>query len=348
MTRYADAGSVAGMTNRISLDLLATDLDDHADLTALIARHVIAPARALFGMVPPAPGERPETFLATGQVSFGLGSFAPIWHEDPSVSLVEPILRGALLAGALFPGADRLVDLGAGFLAAPGNGLINRAMALALLRWDELEWLVGRLAGIDDPAPIDSGSLHPLASARVDPGTLTDLRRIQGLVRRALLPPEAEIDSEMPYARVETGLESMDTNVAAEIDAILRADTRMRLVRIVDIEPAFGLEAPVHPDAPDPVTSVLVDRGVFPMQLPESLAGLIALDLVETLRLDRRTAVCALCQRPFVPAPQQASLARRGQPVYHPDCMPERRRRYMRDYRAGRTGHGHSRSAVSP
>jgi hypothetical protein len=53
----------------------------------------------------------------------------------------------------------------------------------------------------------------------------------------------------------------------------------MRLVRLVDIEPAFGMEAPVHPDAPDSVTPVLVDRGVFPMVLPVSLAGLIVLDL---------------------------------------------------------------------
>lgn len=115
----------------------------------------------------------------------------------------------------------------------------------------------------------------------------------------------------------------------------------MRLVRIVDIEPFFGLEAPVHPDAPDPVTPVVVDRGVFPMLLPETLAGLVVLDLVETLRLDRRTAICALCLRSFAPASQQASLAGRGEPVYHPDCMPEHRRRYMRDYGAGRTGNSH-------
>jgi hypothetical protein len=83
----------------------------------------------------------------------------------------------------------------------------------------------------------------------------------------------------MPYGRVESGLESINATVAAEIDAILRADARMRLVRLVDIEPAFGMEAPVHPDAPDSVTPVLVDRGVFPMVLPVSLAGLIVLDL---------------------------------------------------------------------
>jgi hypothetical protein len=335
------------MTDRLSLDLLATDLDDRADLTGLLARHVIGPARTLFGMVMPSPDERPDTFLATGRVSFGLGSFAPIWHQDPSVSVIEPILRGALLAGALFPGANRLVDLGEGFVAAPGNGLINRAMALALLRWDELEWLVGRLSGQSRPPPVDSGSLRPLAGALVSNGTLVELRGLQTLVRRALLPPDEEIDADMPYARVETGLESIDATVAGEIDAILRADVRMRLVRLVDIEPAFGLEAPIHPDAPDAVTPVLVDRGVFPMLLPESLAGLVVLDLVETLRLDRKTAICALCKRPFVPASQQASLARRGEPVYHPECMPEHRRRYMRDYRAGRVGTDHRRSAVS-
>lgn len=68
--------------------------------------------------------------------------------------------------------------------------------------------------------------------------------------------------------------------------------------------------------------------------LPSSIEGLVVYDLVDGFRLDRRTGICAMCHRPFLLESRQPSLARRGMAVYHPTCFRERRRRYMRDYRA--------------
>jgi hypothetical protein len=165
-------------------------------------------------------------------------------------------------------------------------------------------------------------------------------RRRQAAAQRLLVMmlPNAMI------AREEVGLEAVDPVVADELDAILRLDAHARLVRVIDIEGVLSDRPPVHPDVPDEYDELIVERGVFPKTLPETIPGLIALDFVETFRRGRTTGICALCQRPFLLLPQQASLSRRGEPVYHPDCFPERRRRYMRDYRAGRVGASTSRT----
>jgi RNase P subunit RPR2 len=64
--------------------------------------------------------------------------------------------------------------------------------------------------------------------------------------------------------------------------------------------------------------------------VPETISAVLALDFIETLALDRRTGICAHCQRPLLLEPVQAARVRDGKPVYHADCHEEHRRRYIR------------------
>lgn len=321
MTCYGAAASVPVMDavtseRHLAFDLLETDLDDEQSVAALIARHAVTPAREMFG----------------GHVALMLGNLQPTWSEDPTAATLEPLLRGLVLFGETFPGALRTLDLRHGWVATnPGAALPARAMALAFLRWDELVLLAASALG--RPAELDQPSLSIRPGWPASPAGLDALRSARSIVERALTPPE---DSGEMVAREEVGLQAVDTLVADEIDEILRRDARVRLVRVTDVEAVLADEQIDHPDAPDLYEPLTVERGVFPMTLPESIAGLVAVDLVEAFRRGRRTGICGLCGRPFLLESQQASLARRGQHVYHPSCFAERRRRYMRDYRAGR------------
>ena len=70
--------------------------------------------------------------------------------------------------------------------------------------------------------------------------------------------------------------------------------------------------------------------------VPEPLAGLVALDFAESLRLDRMAGRCARCDRPMLLDAQRAARARRGRPVFHDDCHREHRLSYWRGYQASR------------
>ncbi len=322
----------------LAFDLLETDLEDPASIAALVARHGIAPARRLFGFAEPARGEHRSRMLLGGSFTLVVANSRPTWHVDPTAATVEPVLRGLALVAALFPGALDLratdVERAALFEALPGLAIPDRAMELALVYWEEIEWLAARALGIGRPLPDD-----PHTSLRLDAQAGRDgierLARAKSLVERALLPVE---DADELLARAEVGLDALNVGVADEIDEILAEDARLRLLRISDPEMVPSDGPPPLPDAPDLYTEVLVERGVVPVTLPQTVEGLVAVDFVETLRLGRQTGLCANCLRPFLLESQQASLVRRGQPVYHPGCFRERRKRYMRDYRAGRVG----------
>jgi hypothetical protein len=146
------------------------------------------------------------------------------------------------------------------------------------------------------------------------------LRYAAELVRLALMGDFADSGQ----TRTTTGLDQLDSGVAREIDRILAAEARIRLVRLVDVEWREDLGQP---------RSVLVDRGVVSVALASSAAGLVLLDFIATLQAGRQTGICGVCDRPFLLAGQQLSLAKRGKPVYHEACFTERRRNYMRAYR---------------
>ena len=111
----------------LAFDLLETNLDDEQGVAALIARHAVAPAREMFGMVAPERGETLESCLLSGRFSLMLGNLQPTWSRDPTAATLEPLLRGLVLFGETFPGALRTADLREGWLAtAPGASLPAR------------------------------------------------------------------------------------------------------------------------------------------------------------------------------------------------------------------------------
>lgn len=332
---------VTTSTGRLAFNLLDTDLSDPDSLAALVARHGVDPARAVFGFEPVQAGESPGLFLR-GRLSLNVGSLAPMWPEAPTAATVEPLLRGLVLVTQVFPRGLRRAFPAAWTADQPGTDLPSHAFGLAAVLYDELRWLAARAIGAAAGVP-HGVSADP--EWEPDASGVEALRAAHALVERSLLPPVDELE---PVAREEAGLDAVDTAAAAELDAILRAHAPTRLVRITDHEAVFAEVQIPHPDAPDLFEELLVERGVLPVVVPDTIAGLVAYDFVETFRLGRRTGVCEECRRPFLLESQQASLARRGQPVYHAGCFAERRKRYMRDYRAARRrGAVNSRSALS-
>ena len=317
-------------TGRLAFDLLDTDLDDPDSLAALVVRHGVDPARAVFGFGAMQKHQSPEWFLR-GRLSLNLGSLAPMWPDAPSAAVVEPLLRGLALVTQVFPRGLRREYPSGWTVDRPGLDLPSHAFGLAAVQHDELRWLAARGIGIPAGDATEGASIDP--GWQPDASGISALRAARALVERSLLPPVDELE---PVAREEAGFDAVDTAAAAELDEILRAHAPMRLVRITDHEAVLAEEQVPHPDAPDLFEEIIVERGVLPVVLPDSIAGLVAYDFVETFRLGRRTGICEQCRRPFLLESQQASLARRGQPVYHPACFAERRKRYMRDYRAAR------------
>jgi ATP-dependent helicase YprA (DUF1998 family) len=135
----------------------------------------------------------------------------------------------------------------------------------------------------------------------------------------------------------------MGAEGAAEIDAILREGARQRLVWFGDEEVGYEADG----DGQYREARVLVDRGVFPTVIPETISAVFARDFVETLPLDRRAALCAHCGRPLLLTPQQASRVRARRPVYHADCHAEHRQRYVREFQRRRSAAVNSTSALS-
>lgn len=304
-------------TRRLSLDLLALDLNDRAALVAFVAAHAVAPARTLLGMDRLHPGEGEIT--RSRSLTFNALDMRPMWpNETHPIAEVEAFMRGFLLARFLFPGAIDSQFVHADFIDLPGSSVFERAFPLSWLRWPALEVLVDGLYGVGPGRPDE-----PTISRHYVPSqsSLGQLAEAQALVRSALGEPDDFA------ARVDIGLQAMSHSAAMSLDAVLRRDSRTRLVWLLDTEWVFDS------DGPDPGEAIPldVDRGVFAAVIPESLLGLVALDFVETLRMDPRTGKCAQCGQPVVLTPQQASRARKGEPIYHEDCGAEHRVRYVRD-----------------
>lgn len=309
---------------RLSFDLLEVDLRDPEAVASLVFRHAVQPCYAIY---------------EGHHLSFALGTLQPIWSVDPSPATLEPALRGLVLAQGVFPGALRA---GGWDASRPGQDLPSWTLLLAVTQMRDLVWAARTILGNPGERPQGPCLVGPVS----DSSGIDALARAKTLVETALLPP-VDGDATEPVAREEVGLEAIDAVAADELDAVLMADVQTRLVRITDIEPVLAVEQYDHPDAPDRFEPLRVERGVFPATLPTSILGLVVHDLVETFRLGRRTGVCAFCRRPFLLESQQASLARRGKAVYHPGCFTERRRRYMRDYRATQRDPVNSTSALS-
>ncbi len=314
---------------RLSVDLLGADLSAPEDLARLLARHAVTPARRLFRLPDASPTEVLDVPLP---VSFGIDR-RPMWPaEAPGRETFEPFLRAYVLMTELVPGAIEAPRDARTVLAAPGPSFIHRALVLACLRYDDVLTLARGILGEPVERPQNAFVLsgyepHP------SPGALAELGRLRELVRAALGEPADP--AELPYVREDIGLSALGRDVALEIDDVLRRTVRSRLIWLGDTLPAFDHQQ-LDDEGEPMLVPLVIDRGTFDALLPETLAGLVTLDLVEMLRVGQRRALCTVCRKLVVLNARRAGRARRGEPVYHSDCHEAYRLRFVRDYQRNR------------
>lgn len=314
-------------SRRLSLDLITSDLAEPAELTALLAAHVLEPARLLYGMPRPRPDEDDRTTFGNLVDLDGQGHTVLMRIEEPldeTVARFAPFVRGFMLLCRLFP---QIVDPDAieRGLIVPASSFFERSRSLAHLIWADLECLVGGLLRHDGPPRPRNRALTGGYEPAANDAARAELLEVQDLLRHGVRAPNEEGPT---YARLDIGLFAMSTDVAGRIDAILREGARQRLVWFGDAE--LGYER--APGGGYRERAMFVDRGVFPSVIPETISAVFALDFVETLRLDRRTAICSHCDGPLLLDRYQAARVRQRKPVYHRACAEEHRARYIRDY----------------
>ena len=325
---------------RLALDLVATDLADPDAIARLIANHVVVPARMLLGL-PRDPSA--EDMNKPIGLSFGM-DFRPLWPSTPpDRDTFEPFLRGYVLLSALLPGAIEAPADARAFLAVPGASLIAHALSVALVRDEDLAVLARGLLGERVARPQNAFVLRDY-QPRSNGTALAELARARDLVVAALGEP----DDPGVYARKDIGMAALSREVAFTIDEVLRRDVHWRLVWLGDRELGYDEDSELDDEGDPILLPLIVDRGVVDALVPETISGLVALDLVEMLRVGKGMAPCAVCRQLVVLDPRRAGRARRGEPVYHPDCHEEFRLRFVRDYqRQRRKGRVNSTSALS-
>jgi hypothetical protein len=315
----------------LAYDLAATDLGSPESVTALVVNHCLAPVRAISGLPAPRLGERDDFAFQNQQVlpdgtlyrelrPYGL-------PDDPLV--FDPVLRAIILFGWLFPecrGPGSNVEM---MLTEPGWCVLDDWMALAHRPFEGISDLVRGLFELppEHPTLYMGTGLHKPAA---NPAALAELRRARDLVLEALRPVPDDPD----VAIIDIGLDRLDWQLAHTLDGELRTSTHRRLVW-------FGsFEVLIEPDDEKGLVvsdrTFWIERGVFPATVPETLTGLVVLDLSEQLGHGRKTGVCVQCRRLMPLTERQAGRARRGQPVYHEDCREEHRLVYFRNYARGR------------
>jgi hypothetical protein len=316
------------MHERLWLSLFLADLSDPTAVTRLAVDHSLAPARAAWGLPAPIPGERDDAFFFDIEPLNGIQARQMRAHHlTVSAAHFDPVVRGVLLFGWLFPGSVLGTDSPEEVVKLPGPAFLSDSLMLAYRTHEEIEYLAAGLLGQATPAPIYHG-MYPYRPV-ADPAIIAELAMIQDALGRAGGKPEDLGD----YRRIDLGLQALDQFAAAELDDILRVNVHQRLIWLGSWEEANPEN---ESQVLSPLDFITFDRGVFLASVPQSLAGLIALDFAESLRLDRMAGRCARCDRPMLLNGQRSARAKRGKPVFHDDCHREHRLLYWRDYQAGR------------
>ena len=327
----------------LALDLYLAGPLDRAAVTRLVADHAVAPARRVWSLPAPMPGETdPDLVDLPTREGYGPGWAGPLPELVVSTALFDPCVVGFVLFSRLFPGvllsAATLEDV----IAAPEWIYFEHSRQLAVLRHEDVERLVG--AAFGDPLPARLAAREGAFDAVAARHALQELAEAQAMVRRALEVPRP---AEPPLLlRQQIGLRHVDEAAAGPLDAVLRADVHQRAVwfsRVDILIPiAVSIDIPgerlrIEPAGDDEdVLEQVQDHGVYPTQVPESVRGAVALDLVRTFPRQREIAACSHCAQPVILTPHQVGRADKGEPVYHPDCTEPARRRWMRDYQRRR------------
>lgn len=310
-------------SRRLSFDLAVASLDDPEALTALLMAHVVAPARALFGERYPRPHrDETEDLRTPRRIELEDGTFEDPEDSEPEATTLgfDPVIRGWVLFHRLFP---RVAGEGHVNLDRPEKVFFSDTRLNARILWPEMADAVGRMFEADRRGDGEPG--------------LRELRRLQALVRQALAPPEET----WWRVRHNMGLRIVDQEATAALDAILRAEVRQRLVWFEG--GTWGLSIQRDGKRVDTV----FDRGVFATVVPETIAGVVALDFVETLGREPTIAPCAECGLWVEMSPQQVARSQAGKSIYHHECHDQHRVRYVRAYQHRRREQTKVRSRTS-
>ena len=282
------------MTRHVSLDISTADLDEPGALSQIVVDHALAPCRRMWGLPEPAAGDDDHIRSLRGQPDF-------------SPDHLDPVLRGLAVYEFLWPWG---IHLAPGTIAArPAAHFVDTSFDVARQGTDRLTAFI---AGLYGEPPTDRQLNWAMVEPWPNPTALAELRRARSLVHDALSGPE---DWDMTVG-LDTGLTKMRWEAWNEIDRILRSDVHRRLVWIGSVEPILPDEMP---DGEGRLFAQ--DGGVYPTDVPETIVGLVALDLVDMLAAtDRQPGLCPACGRAMLMSRADAARSRAGERVVHEDC----------------------------
>jgi len=176
------------MQERLWLSLFLADLTDPAAVTRLAVDHCLAPARAAWGLPAPILGERDDFFFFDIEPINGIRTRQVREHYlRISAAHFDPVVRGLLLFGWIFPGSVLGTDSPEGLIQLPGPAFLSDSQMLAYRSQEEVEYLAAGLLGQTAPAPMYHGSYpyRPVAN----PAIVAELARIQGVLGQAVGAP---------------------------------------------------------------------------------------------------------------------------------------------------------------
>lgn len=333
------SSSVGGMepSQSLALDLVAIDVRDPDALTRLIADHAVAPARRVWALPAPVEGEQlSDVSRQPVETAHGIDWIGPQPKLDVSTALFDPLLRGFVLFTRLFPGAIMTGESADNAMAVPNWVYFEHSREIAEFTWADIAGLV---AGLFDA----SGARRRGHIPQANEAGLAELIEAQDLARAALATPPG--DDPPLRNRREIGLRAVRPDAAFRLDEVLRAEVHQRAVWFAQVDLLFPIAevvtgadgiARIVPPSDDEFLETEDDHGVYPTVIPETIRGAVALDLVATFSRERSVGTCELCGLPLMLSPHQVGRVDRGEAVFHPDCHPEHRRRWMRDYQRRR------------
>jgi len=316
----------------LAIDLALIDVTGHASLVAFLAAHTIAPARRLFHMPMPEPGEDTarldrarHEYAVSGESFYGL---------EVSTKLFDRFIGPFVLFSQLFPGTLRDERSMETVLNVPQWAYFEDALELAHYLWSDLEILVAGLFG-GSTEPVWHPGLANGYRPRGNNNGVGELWDARELARKALRPLVESTDP--TYCRHSIGLRTLGAETTWDIDSVLRANVHQRLIWFAAQDLAFpiaqvsidggSVEPPEDPETPILLTD---DHGVFATVVPETIAGVVALDLLSTFGRERQVGRCGHCGGWMLVSRSQAAHAARGGDIYHAECREAHRLAYFR------------------
>lgn len=162
------------MRERLWLSIYLADLEDPRALTRLAVDHCLTPARDAWGLPAPAPHEGDSAFFEEEIVD---GNRVQVMREHGltvTAAHFEPVFRGLLLFGWLFPAATMLIDTPEELAKTPGPAFLSDSQLLAYRTYEEVEYMAAGMLGIRMDPPLYHGQ-SPY-SQKANPEALSDLR----------------------------------------------------------------------------------------------------------------------------------------------------------------------------